>query len=195
MLAQVRNPLQILNHHRAPKDPEISTANFKKAYPSVKLHSEPINLKTSVHCELTVAMHKIKDSDTNLSPIEIGVSKHCCHMCAVFIKKINESCEQKLLVSGLQGKAQAGWRFPPETPLDIQKSIMDLVRKEVDELRCFTESKRRSDSYPTGYSGDEARVNYRKKKVPMDVLKNVDVWRLKCFTLGACIDIGRNVVY
>ena len=140
------------------------------------LHSKPINIKASVHCELTVAMHKMKGSGNNSSPIEIGVSKHCCYMCGTFIRKTNESCEQKLLVSGLQGKTQAGWRFPPETPLDLQKAIMDLMRKEVDELRCFAESKRRSDSFPTGDSGDEERADDREKNLSVDDIKNVDVW-------------------
>lgn len=62
------------------------------------------------------------------------------------------------------------------TLLHAQKAIVDLVRKEVDELRCFARSKRRSDSYPTGDSGDEAKADYRKKKIPIDVLKNVDIW-------------------
>ena len=48
--------------------------------------------------------------------------------------------------------------FPSETPLDLQRAIMKLVRKEIDELRCFVESKRRSDSFPTADSGDEERA-------------------------------------
>lgn len=123
-----------------------------------------------------MAMHKIKGSGNNLSPIEIGVSKHCCYLCEKFIKKLNASREQKLLVSGLQGKTQTGWRFPPETPLDLQKAIMDRVRKEVDELRYFAESKYRSDSFPTGDSEDEERADDREKKLSADDIKNVDVW-------------------
>lgn len=161
MLAQVRNPLQVLNHHRTPEDPEISIEGFRVAYPSAPLHPEPINITASVHCELTVAMHRIKISGNNLSSIEIGVSKHCCYMCGTFIRIINESSKQQLLVSGLQGKAHAGWRFPPETPLDLQRAVMNLVRKEVDELRYFAHSKRRSDSFPTADSEDEERTDDR----------------------------------
>lgn len=71
-------------------------------------------------------------------------------MCGAFIKEINENCQTQFVVSGLQGKAQAGWRFPPETPLDLQKAIMELVKKEIDELRYFADSKRRSDSFILG---------------------------------------------
>lgn len=83
----MRNPLQVIDHYKKPEDPEISIESFKRAYPSAYLHPETINITASVHCELTVAMHKIKSSAENLVPIEIGVSKHCCHMCGAFIKK------------------------------------------------------------------------------------------------------------
>lgn len=36
---------------------------------------------------------------------------------------------------------------------------MELVKKEVDELRYFADPKRRSDSFPTADSGDEARAH------------------------------------
>lgn len=71
-------------------------------------------------------------------------------------------------MSGLQGKAQAGWRFPPETPLDLQRAIIALLKKEVDELRHFADSKRRSDSFPTADSGDEARAHDREIEVSPD---------------------------
>lgn len=158
MLVQVRNPLQVLNHHRKSEDPEILVESFKMAYPSASLHPEPINIMASVHCELTVAMHKIRGSVNYFLLIEIGVSKHCCYMCGAFIKKINTNSQKKLFVSGLQGKTYVRWRFPSEAPLDLQRVIMKLGRKEIDELRCFVESKRRSDSFPTADSGDEERA-------------------------------------
>ncbi len=89
-------------------------------------------------------------------------------MCGAFIKKINENCQKQFVVSGLQGKAQAGWRFPPETPLDLQRTIIELLKKEVDELRHFADSKRRSDSFPTADSGDEARAHDREIEVSPD---------------------------
>lgn len=43
---------------------------------------------------------------------------------------------------------QQDGRFPPETPLVLQRAIMKLMRKEFDELRrCFAESKPRRDSF------------------------------------------------
>lgn len=95
-------------------------------------------------------------------------------MCGTFIGKINESCKQQLLVSGLQGKAHAGWRFPPETPLDLQRAITNLVRKEVDELRYFADSKRRSDSYPTAVSEDEERADDREIELSEDDVEEFD---------------------
>lgn len=166
--------MQIINQHKKPEDPEISFESFKRAYPSVLLHPEQINITASVHCELTVAMHKLKNSAENLVPVEVGVSKHCCHMCGVFIKKINEDCQKQFLVSGLQGKAQAGWRFPPETPLGLQRAIIELVKKEVDELRYFADSRRRSDSFPTADSGDEARAHDREIEVSPDDIFDFD---------------------
>lgn len=51
---------------------------------------------------------------------------------------------------------QQDGRFPPETPLVLQRVIMKLVRKEFDELRrCFAESKRRRDSFSTADSSGE----------------------------------------
>lgn len=162
MLAQFRNPLQIINHHTKPKDPEISFESFRRAYPSAFLHQEPINIMTSVHCELRVAMHMIKSSAETPAPIEIGVSKQCCYLCGKFLEKINKHCQKQFVVSVLQGKAYAGWRFPPETPLDLQRAIDQLVTKEVDELRRFADSKRRTNSFPTADSRDEARSHDRK---------------------------------
>ena len=51
---------------------------------------------------------------------------------------------------------QQDGRFPPETPLVLQRAIMKLVRKEFDELRrCFAESKRRRYSFSTADSSGE----------------------------------------
>lgn len=89
-------------------------------------------------------------------------------MCGAFIKKINENCQKQFLVSGPQGKAHAGWRFPPETPPDLQRAIIELIKKEVDELRYFADAKRRSDSFPTANSRDEARAHDREIEVSPD---------------------------
>lgn len=70
--------------------------------------------------------------------------------------KLPKIAKSNSFVSGLQGKAHAGWRFPPDTPLDLLKALMELVKKEVDELRYFADPKRRSDSFPTADSGGEA---------------------------------------
>lgn len=45
---------------------------------------------------------------------------------------------------------------------------MELVKKEIDELRYFADSKRRSDSFPTADSGNEARAHDRVIKVSPD---------------------------
>lgn len=73
--------------------------------------------------------------------------------------KLTKIAKSNSFVSGLQGKAHAGWRFPPDTPLDPLKPIMELVQKEVDELWYFADPERRSDSFPTADSGDEARAH------------------------------------
>lgn len=87
-----------------------------------------------------------------------------------FIEKFNGHYQKQFVVVSdrLQGgrKAhEAGWRFPLETPPDVQRDIMELVKKEVDELRSFADSKRRrSDFSPTenlGDEGDEARTCHR----------------------------------
>lgn len=141
--------MQVLNHYRTPEDPETSIENFGMAYPSASLHSEPINITASVHCELTVAMHKIKGSGGSLSPIEIGVSKECCYFCGAFIGEINKNRKQRLLVSGMEGKVHSGWRFLPETPLHFQAAIVKLVTKEVDGLKYFADSVCWSNVFPT----------------------------------------------
>lgn len=157
--------MYIINYYKNPEDPDISLERFKRAYPSVFLHPKPIKITASVHCELTVVMHKLTNSAENLIPVEGGVSKLCCHMCGAFIKKIDETCQKQIFVSGLQGKVQAGWRFPPATPLGLQRAIIELVKKEVDELRYFANLNGRSDSYPTPDSDDEARASDREIEV------------------------------
>ena len=48
---------------------------------------------------------------------------------------------------------------PSGNTVDLQRTIMNLVRKEVDELRYFADSKRRSDSFPNADSGNEERAD------------------------------------
>lgn len=113
-------------------------------------------------------MQKIKNSAENLIPTEIGVSKHCCHICfGRLSKKSTKIAKSNLSIPGYK-KAQAGWRFPPGTPLDLQRRIIELVKKEVDQLRYFADSKRRSNSFPTADSGDEAIACDREIEVSPD---------------------------
>lgn len=63
----------------------------------------------------------------------------------------------------------------PETPLDLQRTFMELVKKEFDSLRCFADSKVRSDSFPTENSGDEARACDREIEVsPADFFRYLE---------------------
>lgn len=77
-------------------------------------------------------------------------------------------------MSGLRRKAQPGCRFPPETPLYVQRAITKLARKEVDELRCNADTKRRSDSFPTEVSGDEETTDYREGDMSVECVKDFD---------------------
>lgn len=58
--------------------------------------------------------------------------------------------------------------IPPGTPLDLQRPIIGLVKKEVDQLRYCANSKRRSNSFPTADSRDEARAYDREIEVSPD---------------------------
>lgn len=64
--------------------------------------------------------------------------------------------------------------IPPKTPLDLQRAIIELVNKEVKELRSLADVKHRSDSYPTLDSGDESRAHDREIEVSPDDIFGFD---------------------
>lgn len=58
--------------------------------------------------------------------------------------------------------------------MDLQRAIIKLVRKEIDELRCFVESQRRSDSFPTADFGDGERADDWKIDLSSDDAEDFD---------------------
>lgn len=73
-------------------------------------------------------------------------------MCGVFIKEIKHNFPKAIGSVWTTGKGAGRMEIPPppKTPPYVQKAITELAKKEVDELRCYADTKRRSDSFPTG---------------------------------------------
>ena len=53
----------------------------------------------------------------------------------------------RFIVTGYQGKMQAGW-IPPHGPANARNDIIRLIQHEMDEISESVERKRRSDSHP-----------------------------------------------
>ena len=91
------------------------------AYPSLVGKAEPAqgvtSLTASVHCECTVAIHmfqKLSGIWATPRSVDIGISKYSCWFCQKYLEFVLQSSwGMKFIVTGYQGKIQAGW-IPPE---------------------------------------------------------------------------------
>ena len=115
------------------KGEETSSTKFFYRFSHLKDESQDeLTLTTSVHCELTLALHSLSST---ANPVKIGLSKHCCWLCERYIEAFQAlyKTEKKFLVSGFQGKIHSGWLLPLGTPPSIRTSMEDLVESELDE--------------------------------------------------------------
>lgn len=99
------------------------------------------------HCEITIALGTSAELSPSGPPTEIGISKHSCWLCDIFFRCLESSLGHKFVITGYQGKVRAGWRFPVEAGEAIRKPLLQILHKELGELRGMADPRRRSDSF------------------------------------------------
>ena len=58
------------------------------------------------------------------------------------------AAKMRFVITGYQGKLQAGWT-PPNGPPGVTNNMIRLINQETNEILASIERKRRSDSFPT----------------------------------------------
>ena len=97
-------------------------------------------VKLSCHCELTIALHRMKTHQTPTA-IKIGVSKRVCWLCQKYLERLSAHYNVRILISEYQGKCRAGWRLPPGTPGPVEDGMRQLIEGEINEIRKRFETK------------------------------------------------------
>jgi hypothetical protein len=148
---------------------EARHTNWKElihAYPGLKDGTEPtegeIGIKTSVHCECTVAVHMLQMiCPVDQRAVEIGISKHSCWLCQKYLEFLS-AWNFKFIIGGYQGKIHAGWKPPPDGPDDAHRSMIGLLKEEMDEILANAKPRRRSDSFPTNWRSELSAIRAEK---------------------------------
>jgi hypothetical protein len=151
----LRNFLHIINAYAdSRKTRHIEWDELTEAYPSLENTVEPKDGNTSVtmsvHCECTLAIRLLLEYANRRTPpkfAEIGISKYSCWLCQKYLDFLFSASEMRFIVTGYQGKMQAGW-IPPHGPANARNDIIRLIQHEMDEILESVERKRRSDSHP-----------------------------------------------
>ena len=143
-----------MNSYKSATDPTIIDADFRLAFPEILLPIEPTMITISQHCEISIALGIPAGFSLSEPFTEIGISKHSCWLCEVFLRCLESKSGHKFVVSGYQGKVHAGWHYPIEAGEAIRHLLLETLLKELGELRGMADPRRRSDSFPV--SGPEA---------------------------------------
>ena len=145
----IRNPLIVMNSYKAEADVTITDADFRLTFPEIELSNASTMITVSQHCEISIAfgIHAGFFSPSG-TLTEIGISKHSCWLCEIFLRCLESKSEQKFAVTGYQGKVHAGWHYPVEAGEAIKNLLLETLHKELGELRAMADPRRRSDSFP-----------------------------------------------
>lgn len=65
-----------------------------------------------------------------------------------FFRCLESKSGHKFGISGYQGKVHAEWRYPVEAGESIRNLLLEILHKELGELREMADPRRRSDSFP-----------------------------------------------
>jgi hypothetical protein len=149
--------------------PEVTPSDdiIRKLSTQLSARWEHSYMKTSVHCEVVLAVHfreKKKKYPKLNNPVQnIGVSKLSCKACSVFLMALNDSAKKgdpRFVTRGCHGKAYFPSGFPKLKlfPTDVTRSIQSNFVKGmamVFALQLTTSSRPLSDS-TTGSHPDDS---------------------------------------
>ena len=124
-----------MNAYKSAADATITDADFQLAFPDAQLSIEPTMVTISQHCEVTIALGISAGLSPSDSPTEIGISKHSCWLCEVLFRRLESELGHKFGITGYQGKVHAGWHYPVEAGDTIRNSLLQILHKELGELR------------------------------------------------------------
>ena len=135
-----------MNSYKTEGDATITDADLHLAFPNARLSIEPTMITTTQHCEVTIALAA--------PPTEIGISKHSCWLCEVFFRCLESKLGYKFRITGYQGNVHPGWHYPVEAGQAIRNALLEILHKELGELRGMADPRRRSDSFPVSSPDD-----------------------------------------
>ena len=83
----------------------------------------------------------------------------------------------RFIVTGYQGKIQAGWVPPLHGPPSAHNNIVGLLKHEMDEILESVERKRRSDSFPRELGPDAGKTEWNliEENEPIRLVLNLDI--------------------
>jgi hypothetical protein len=153
-----KNFLHIVNSYAVSRgERPIDWGYLTDAFPLLRnreAQDGEMTVTTSVHCECTIAAHIWQNFQKHSKVFEIGTSKRSCWLCEKYLEFLIQSdsdstptSSTRFIVSGYQGKVHSGWK-PPNGPTKALRSIIGLLRHEMDEILESVARKRQSDSFP-----------------------------------------------
>lgn len=139
-------------------DPTITDADFRLTFAEILLPIKLTMITISQHCKISIALGILAGFSMSEPFIEIGISKHSCWLCEVFLRCLESKSGHKFVVTGYQGKVHAGWHYPIKVGEDIRNLLLKILLKELGELRGMADPRQRSDSFPVSSpEADEER--------------------------------------
>lgn len=102
----------------------------------------------SQHCEVTIALGTSARLSPSEPPTEIGISKYSCWLCEVLFWCLEFKSGHKLGITGYQGKVHAGWHYLIKAGEATRNLLLQILHKELGELRGMVDPRRRNNSFP-----------------------------------------------
>lgn len=136
------------NHHRRRFYTDVSR---------IQLSIEPSMITVSQHCEISIALGIYTGLISPSGPgpfTEIGISKrHSCWLCELFLSCLESKSGHKFAVTTgyQQWKVHVpvgGWYYPVDAGEVIINPLLEILHKELGELRGMADPRQRSHSFP-----------------------------------------------
>lgn len=131
--------------------------SYFTAKEGVGIPGAKVQVLTSQHCELTLALFMLKDPVfESQHSLKIGCSKASCHFCHIYIENLNEhllqpepATSKQVVLFSTHGKRPTGWIMPQVKGYDeVRNESYQSIGIEVEDiLRTVTLTERKkSDS-------------------------------------------------
>lgn len=158
-IQMTRSPLDIINEVGARNNVDsepITLQDIEHILPDIATELVKVGaVRQTVHCECRLALAL---QARHIRPIEIGLSKGSCYLCAEFLAALSGS-SASIFVTNSHDKTYGGWAFPlplshPEASR-IYTYMRECLQKQIQALQQFVQERRLSDSLPASEPSDE----------------------------------------